>query len=262
MFQKPLDILMKLPLLSSACRAWRTLLRPWGNPGRELLRAGVFGSLLILVVAVVVLGSTSGAALGMNWSRLSWHPQVTPTAMHYPVAERVQAFYQGDPSVGWDSRQQYQTWWPSACSPAALTMDLRAWGVQVGIGPVLDRLIALHAITPAEGLLTPDALALVAREYGYQARAFQQWSVAQVAQVTAQGVPVLLDLRDRSEQTPYPGLVVGHWLVAVGVSSTGVVQVRDSSGYHIQQLSPKLTHILFTGRVVVVWRGSVMVPGA
>jgi hypothetical protein len=139
-------------------------------------------------------------------------------------------------------------------------MDLRAWGTDVGIGPVLDRLVASGAISPSAGLLSADALALVAREYRYQARTLWQWSVAQVARVTGQGVPVLVDVVDARQQTPYPGLVVGHWLVVVGVSASGVVSVRDSSGYRIRSLGPALFRILFTGVSVVVWRGALDLP--
>jgi hypothetical protein len=171
----------------------------------------------------------------------------------------VQAFYQGDPAAGWDSPEQYQTWWPSACSPAALTMDLRAWGTEVGIGPVLDHLIAFQAISPAQGLLNADALSQVARAYGYQALTFWHWTKQQVAQMTAQGVPVLVDVVDAHRQTRYPGLYVGHWLVVVGIGEDGKVEVKDS-GYHIQQLSPTEFQILFTGIGIVVWSGATTLP--
>ena len=182
----------------------------------------------------------------------------TPTPV-LSVAERVSALYQGDPGIGWDSPQQYQTWWPSACAPAALTEVLRAWGTHVGIGPVLDRLWTLHAISAEAGLLHAEALATVAEGYGYQTHLAWQWSAQQVAQVTSQGVPVLVLLVDGRQQTPYPAFVTGHWLVVVSVSATQI-EVRDSSGYRIHTLTPALFHTLFTGVAVVVWRGALSLP--
>ncbi|HEU5369419.1 MAG TPA: C39 family peptidase, partial [Ktedonobacterales bacterium] len=171
------------------------------------------------------------------------------------AAGRVQAFYQGDPGAGWDSQAQYDLGWPSACSPAALTMALRGWGAHVRIGQVLDRLIALKAITPSAGLLRAGALETVAKGYGFRGITFWQWKLEDVARVTKQGVPVLVDVVDAKRQTPYPGFFVGHWLVVVKVSGNQV-EVRDSSGYHIQSLSRALFHTLFTGIGVVIWQGA------
>jgi hypothetical protein len=138
-------------------------------------------------------------------------------------------------------------------------MDLRAWGVPVHIGQVLDRLIALNAITPQDGLLRAGALATVAQGYGFQATTFWRWTLQDVARVTNQGVPVLVDVVDAKQQTPYPGFVVGHWLVVTGVSATTVL-VGDSSGYRIHALTPAVFRILATGIGVVVWQGALSLP--
>ena len=167
--------------------------------------------------------------------------------------------YQGDPGIGWDSAEQYQTWWPSACSAVALTADLRGWGTSVSVGAVLDAIWNLGAISVEQGLTDATALARVARQYGYQVDLFWHWSAQDVAQVTGQRVPVLVLLVDARQQTPYPDFVVGHWLVVVS-SAASQVEVRDSSGYHIHTLSPSLFHTLFTGVAVVVWRGALSLP--
>ena len=88
-------------------------------------------------------------------------------------------------------------------------MDLRAWGVPVRIGQVLNQLIGLQAISPQDGLLHAEALATVAQRYNFQATTFWHWALQEVAQVTDQGVPVLVDVVDANQQTPYPGFVVG-----------------------------------------------------
>ena len=217
--------------------------------------------LVLSLLALLSIGGLAGALSDMATPagmRLDWTAPLLPgtsTPAPLAVAAKVQAFYQGDASIGWDSQQQYQTWWPSACSPAALTMVLNAWGAQARIGQVLDRLVAHQAITPENGLLNANALSQVANDFGFQAITFWNWKKQQVADVTAQGAPVMVLLVDSQQQTPYPGFVVGHWLVVVSISSDQIT-VRDSSGYHIQSLTPRVFQILFKGIGVVVWQGT------
>ncbi len=227
---------------------------------RGLLRRRMVPCLLLLLVAGGTTGLLTGLATSDTGIELDWSTSLNAggsmsTPAPLPVASRVEAFYQGDPQAGWDSPQQYARWWPSACSPAALTMVLRAWGKPVQVGQVLDQLIARHAITPEHGLLHADALEQVAKAYGLQAQTFWHWTTQQMAGVVAQGIPVLVLLVDAKRQTPYPGFVVGHWLVVVRVSASQI-EVRDSSGYHLRSLSPKLFQTLFTGVSVVVWQGA------
>lgn len=212
----------------------------------------------VLVCLLINLGSAAGV-VGSGWdtSLTEETPTPFPTTLPtpLPVAARVQAISQGDPNAGWDSQQQYSLWWPSACSPAALTAVLRAWGVSVRLGSVLDKLIANKAITPQQGLLHAGALASVAEDVGLHGKTYWQLTLSQVAELAGQGVPVLVNLVDARRQTPYPGFSVGHWLVVVSVSDQRI-EVRDSSAYHIRLLSPALFHTLFTGIAVVVWQGA------
>jgi hypothetical protein len=215
-------------------------------------------SLLILLgapaILVVSLRGSAAAFSGLSWATSQAPGGMTPSPIPRPAASNVPVISQGDPGAGWDSRAQFDRWWDSACAPAALTMDLRAWGAPVRLGQVLDRLIALHAITVQQGLLHAQALESVAKGYGFGAITFWRWTLDQIAHVTSQGVPVLIDVVDAKRQTPYPALAVGHWLVVTSVSATGVA-VRDSSAYHIRSLSLALFHTLFTGIGVVLWRG-------
>lgn len=222
-----------------------------------LVPAVIVAGLILSLGSADAFGGLSWTTTGLNWATPQGPATATPSPASPPrsAAGRVQAFYQGDPGAGWDSQAQYDLWWPSACSPAALTMALRGWGAHVRIGQVLDRLIALKAITPTAGLLRAGALETVAEGYGFQSITFWQWKLEDVAQITKQGVPVLVDVVDAKRQTPYPGFFVGHWLVVVKVSGNQV-EVRDSSGYHIQSLSRALFHTLFTGIGVVIWQGA------
>jgi hypothetical protein len=214
-----------------------------------LISFGVLAGLLFS------LGGTAAAFGGLSWMTAQDQGSPTPAPTPRTAASNVQAFYQGDPNAGWDSSEQFKIWWQSACSPAVLTMALRAWGLPIHIGQVLDRLIALNAIKPQNGLLHAEALGTIAQDYGFQATTFWRWTLQDLAQVTNQGVPVLVDVVDAKQQTPYPGFSGGHWLVVMAVSSDHV-QVSDSSGYHIHSLSLALFQTLFTGIGVVVWQGA------
>jgi hypothetical protein len=221
----------------------------------RLVRGAVllFPILALLVVLAHLALPTTGV------SQREAPAQMTAPLPPHAVASKVQAFYQGDPSIGWDSHTQYATWWKSACSPAALTMTLHAWGTPVGIGQVLDRLIAKKAITPQHGLLHAEALESVAKSYGFAATTFWHWKLKDVQRVTDQGVPVLIDVVDAKRQTPYPDFVVGHWLVVTSVTADRV-EVRDSSGYHIRFFGLSVFHTLFTGIGVVLWLGQLTLP--
>lgn len=215
----------------------------------------VFAVFGVIASLLLNMGRSDAALAGLSWVTSQAPGMLTPAPTPRPAAGRVQAFYQGDPGAGWDSQAQFNLWWKSACSPAALTMTLRAWGAAVRIGQVLDRLIALKAITPQDGLLHAEALERVAKGYGFGGTTFWRWTLSDVAKVTRQGVPVLVDVVDAHRQTPYPAFFVGHWLVVVKVAGNQV-QVADSSGYHIHLLSRSLFQQLFTGIGVVVWRGA------
>lgn len=211
----------------------------------------------VIASALMNLGSSAAALDRLSWATSQAPGATTPSPAPTPrsVVDNVPVISQGNPAAGWDSQAQFELWWDSACAPAALTMDLRAWGAPVRIGQVLDRLIALHAITIQQGLLHAGALESVAKGYGFQAITFWSWTLSNIAHVTKQGVPVLIDVVDAKRQTPYPALSVGHWLVVTSVSANQV-EVRDSSAYHIRYLSLALFHILYTGIGTVIWQGS------
>ena len=226
------------------------------RPRLATLSIGLIWSLVLWLGLAHLVHVWPAAQAAPAPAATSARPTPTPVSS---AAQRVPALYQGDPGLGWDSPQQYQTWWPSACSAVSLTADLRGLGVHVGVGAVLDRLWNLGAISAEQGLLHAEALGTVAQQYGYQAKTFWHWSAQEVAQTTNQGVPVLVLLDAAEQQTPYPGFVVGHWLVVTRVSSDQIA-VRDSSGYHIQTLTPPLFQTLFTGVAVVIWHGTLSLP--
>lgn len=101
---------------------------------------------LIGIIVFAVLGATFATAGGGNVNLLfhalgSVIPFSAPAqpASTTTVAQRVQPIIQADLNAGYDSKAQHDLWWDSACSAAAMTEVLHAWGVtNVTIGQLID----------------------------------------------------------------------------------------------------------------------------
>jgi hypothetical protein len=188
---------------------------------------------------------------------------------HEDAGARVVAVYQGDSTAGWDSSQQYQEWWQSACSVFALYAVLKAFGVQTRPGTVLDEEIEMGAITAAHGLVSLEGYAnLVPRYYeGFDSIYYEHMQTSQIRQIVAGGLPVLVNIWD--PQARYYHFEPGHWLVVVGytdhaplANTPPAYAVRDSSGYHLSWIRADAFEYLFgnTHRAVVVHRLAEVVP--
>jgi hypothetical protein len=223
-------------------------------------------SVLAVLVLVGLVGALTGMATPMTGMGLAWTAPLstgtaTPATPAAPlnIASNVQAVYQGDASAGWDSQQQYQAWWSSACSVFALYEVLKAWGAETTPGKVLDQEIAAHAITEADGLISLEAYAnLVPKDYaGLDTTYFNHLSLDHLQALTAAGYGVQVNLWDPDGRF-YP-FQPGHWLVVVGHSSQGY-EVRDSSGLHLTLMSDQAFTYEFTHRAVVVQRTGEVLP--
>ncbi len=178
-----------------------------------------------------------------------------PALSAVSVTGRVQPLLQADANAGYDSPAQYAAYWNAACSAADLTMVLRAWGVSVTIGQVIDEL-ANHQppyLTPDGGLMDQAGFDFVAEQYGLQARVHLDGSltITGMLNLTKQGIPVIVGLRDDAGAY-YPAFAGGgHFLLVVGGDATSL-QIVDSSLYRITALSEAVFTALWTGEAVVI----------
>jgi hypothetical protein len=180
--------------------------------------------------------------------------QVSAFALH-PATSKVQPLLQADANAGYDSPAQYTAYWNAACSAADLTMVLRAWGVSVTIGQVIDDL-ANHQppyLTPTGGLMDQGGFDYVAERYGLEARVHLDGTLTLtgILNLTAQGIPVIVGLRDDAGAY-YPAFAGGgHFLIIVGGDET-LLHIVDSSLYRITALSQAVFTALWTGEAVVI----------
>ncbi len=141
------------------------------------------------------------------------------------ASERLVRISQLDPSqYGPPSPAEYATWAFSACSAAAMTEVLNAYGGHYRIHDILTVEEQRGDITPALGLVRPGGIADTVAQFGFQTSWGFQFSLDQVIGLANQGTPVIVDFPpDR-----YAG---GHLLVVIGGTSTQV-HLADSSAHN------------------------------
>ena len=129
----------------------------------------------------------------------------------------------------YSSTAEYNTWALSACSAAAMTEVLNAYGKHYRITDILAVEAQRGDITPALGLVSQGGIADTVAHFGFQTSWGTSLSLQQVIAVANQGSPVIVDFPpDR-----YPG---GHLLVVTG-GTADAVSVADSSDHNYTRLS-------------------------
>jgi predicted double-glycine peptidase len=121
----------------------------------------------------------------------------------------------------YDSSAQARTWGYSTCSAASLTAILRGRGIPARIADVMAQMPG--GITVQQGLVSRPSLVGAAQRFGLAA-SDDVTSYEALAQATAQGEPVMVDITNRR----FPE---GHWIVVTGVTPDGVT-VADSSRHN------------------------------
>ena len=127
------------------------------------------------------------------------------------------------------SASEYSTWAFSACSAAAMTKVLNAYGRDFRIHDVLTVEAARGDITPTLGLTSLAGIADTMAHFGFRTSWGFSLTLDQVIALAQQGAPVIVDFPpDR-----YAG---GHLLVVTG-GTASTVTVADSSDHDYTVLS-------------------------
>ncbi len=159
----------------------------------------------------------------------SWLP--APSGGFGGTSGRVVRIAQLDPAQ-YASSQEYRTWAYAACSTAAMTEVLNAYGGHFRIHDILTVEAARGDITPQDGLTRLDGIADTLSQFGLHTRWGVSYSLSALASIMAtanHGTPVIVDF----PPDKYQG---GHLLVVTGGTATTVL-VADSSAHHYQSLS-------------------------
>jgi len=144
------------------------------------------------------------------------------------VARRLVRLSQLDPGQ-YGSATEYATWAYSACSAAAMTEVLNAYGGHYRIHDILTVEAQRGDITPALGLVRDSGIADTVAQFGFQTSWGYSLTLDEIIAMANQGTPVIVGFPpDR-----YAG---GHLLVVTGGIATAV-SVADSSGYDYTTLS-------------------------
>ncbi len=168
----------------------------------------------------------------VTWSRpvpytvLGYIRALSPIGVN--ASQRLVRISQLDPSQ-YASSGDYVTWAYSACSAAAMTEVLNAYGGHFRIRDILTVEAQRGDITPTLGLVSPGGIADTVASFGFQTSWGFSLTLDQVIAIANQGTPVIVGFPPER----YAG---GHILVVTGGTTTSV-SVADSSGHDYSVLS-------------------------
>jgi hypothetical protein len=131
----------------------------------------------------------------------------------------------------YSSAAEWSTWAYSACSAAAMTEILNAYGFHLRIHDVLIVESARRDIDPTLGLTYDGGIADTLAQFGLKTNWGEHWSLAQVVGTANSGSPVIVGWPpDR-----YAG---GHVVVVTGGDmASGTITIADSSSWDRQVVS-------------------------
>jgi hypothetical protein len=155
----------------------------------------------------------------------------TPASQHAPqynASQNLVRLGQVDPGQ-YNSTQEFNLWAYSACSTAALTEVINAYGHHYRITDILKVEAQIGEITPQLGLVEEVGIQRTATQFGFKTSWGHALSLDQVITIANHGRPVIVSFPpDR-----YAG---GHLLVVTGGDSN-YVYLADSSLYNRHSLS-------------------------
>ena len=165
------------------------------------------------------------------------------------VTSLVQPETQGMRPDLYDSNAQFNDWWDAACSAAALSEIMTAWGIpHATIGKMID--VMQPDISLNGGLLTPHGFQRGAEAFGYRADINWHLTYKQLLYITnVLNLPVIVNVR--ISYGYYHFFSGGHFLVMTGGDAQGL-KIVDSSEYYIHYLPLDTFNSMFTGMTAVI----------
>jgi hypothetical protein len=155
-------------------------------------------------------------------------PPPSQTPPRYNASQSLVRLSQLDPGQ-YASAQEYTTWAYSACSAAAMTEVLNAYGHHYRVTDILKVEAQIGEITPQLGLLEEVGIQRTAAQFGFNTTWGHSLSLDQIIDIANHGRPVIVSFPpDR-----YAG---GHLLVVTGGNSS-TVYLADSSLWNRHSLS-------------------------
>lgn len=147
----------------------------------------------------------------------------------------------------YSSTEEYNTWASSACSAAAMTEVLNAYGLHLRIQDVLQVESSLKYITPLDGLTQEVGIAETVKRFGFQTTWGDHWTLDQILSNANEGSPVIVSW----PPSRYQG---GHLVVVTGGDSTTVF-LADSSAWNRTRISRQQFQTWWAGFAAIVVPG-------
>jgi predicted double-glycine peptidase len=195
---------------------------------------------------VIVIGLVSIFVLGFySLNALLPHPALFGSTWFFagnpPAPQQNQApdpilrYSQGVVRIGqldpaqYSSSQEYNVWAYSACSSAAMTEVINAYGHHYRITDILKVESQLKEITPQLGLLEDIGIQRTVADFGFKTNWGYKLTLDQVITIANQGTPVIVSFP--------PAKYAGGHLVVVTGGNNNTVNLADSSIWNRHSLS-------------------------
>jgi len=206
--------------------------------GRTMDQPPPWKVIVIGLVSIFVLGLYSlnillphPALFGSTWFFAGNPPTSQQNQAPDPILQipqNVARIGQLDPAQ-YNSSQEYNVWAYSACSSAAMTEVINAYGHHYRITNILKVESQLKEITPELGLLEDIGIQRTVATFGFKTNWGYKLTLDQVITIANKGTPVIVSF----PPAKYAG---GHLVVVTGGNSI-TVNLADSSIFNRHSLS-------------------------
>jgi hypothetical protein len=147
--------------------------------------------------------------------------------------------------VQYNSTDEYNTWAASTCSAASMTEVINAYTHKnYRVTDILKVEAQLKQITPDEGLLQPEGIAITVAKFGFKADYLNNPTLESIEQIANHGQPVIISF----PPSRWPG---GHILILRG-GQGDKVYLADSSVLNMQVMARDKFLSYWGGFAVVV----------
>ncbi|MFL5656092.1 MAG: C39 family peptidase [Ktedonobacteraceae bacterium] len=199
---------------------------PWLGITLILVSVFLLGMFILrtLMPNATLIGALSWPLASPNSSSQSHSPQEGP----YTASQSLVRLSQLDPSQ-YNSTQEYNRWAYSACSAAAMTEVINAYGHHFRVTDILKVEAQIGEITPELGLVEKVGIARTVAHFGFKTAWGDNLSLDNIIDVANHGRPVIVGW----PPARYAG---GHLLVVIGGNSK-YVYLADSSLYNRHSLT-------------------------
>ena len=199
---------------------------PWLGVTLILVSVFLLGMFILrtLMPNATLIGALSWPLASPNSSSQSHSPQKGP----YTASQSLVRLSQLDPGQ-YNSTQEYNRWAYSACSAAAMTEVINAYGHHYRVTDILKVEAQIGEITPELGLMEEVGIERTAARFGFKTVWGHKLSLDDIIGIANHGRPVIVDW----PPARYAG---GHLLVVTGGNSKDVY-LADSSRYNRHSLT-------------------------